>query len=90
MTKTSLREPRNSRVASTPSDLSLIDPVAVRCPKCDTDLGARLLVTLGSAWSAGKRPPAPEAYLACPSCRKAWVASLRLSSVPSAVEGRAA
>jgi hypothetical protein len=36
-------------------------------------------VTLESAWSASKRPASNEAYLVCPTCRKAWVAALWLS-----------
>lgn len=61
------------------SQPDLIGPVPVSCPKCDHDLGPQVRVTLQSAWSASKRPAPSEAYLVCPHCRKAWVASLRLS-----------
>ena len=57
----------------------VIDPVRISCPKCDTQLGHGIRVTLESAWSAGKRPALREAYLSCPNCRRAWVVTLQLS-----------
>ncbi len=90
MTTPSVTETRNHRVARIPSDADLIGPVCLSCPRCDTDLDYQLRVTLTSAWSASKRPPAPEAYVVCPSCRKAWIAGLWLSSAAYVAEGRAA
>lgn len=71
-------------------DADLIGPISVSCPLGDTSLDYQLRVILISSWSACKRPPAPEAYLICPNCRKAWVAGLWLSSAAYAAEGRAA
>jgi hypothetical protein len=68
----------------------VIGPVRISCPRCDTELGYGIRVTLESAWSASKRSPAAAAYLVCPSCHKAWVASLALSIAAFAVEGQAA
>lgn len=77
-------------VRSLPPSPDVIGPVRVSCPQCDAELGYGIRVTLESAWSASKRAPAAAAYLVCPSCRKAWVASLALSIAAFAVDGRAA
>jgi len=69
---------------------SVIGPVTITCPKCDTNLGPHVRVTLESAWSAAKRPASSEAYLVCPTCRKAWVAALWLSIAAFAVQEVAA
>ena len=78
------------RSVNTRPDVDLIGPAGISCPKCDASLDYQLRVTLTSAWSASKRPPAAEAYIVCPHCRKAWVAGLWLSTAAYAVDGRAA
>jgi hypothetical protein len=67
------------RFVNYPPQADVIGPVAVNCPTCDQDLGPQVRITLESSWAASKRPPAREAYLTCPHCRKAWIAALWLS-----------
>ena len=64
---------------SLPPRPDVIGPVRISCPRCDTELGHGIRVTLESAWTAAKRPASNEAYLVCPSCRTAWIAALWLS-----------
>jgi hypothetical protein len=54
-----------------------VQTVRLICPHCDCGLGRNVRVVLERTWSAGKRPAATEAYLACSQCRRAWVATLR-------------
>jgi len=75
---------------SPPPHADLMSPISVRCPKCDTDFGALLRVTLVLTWSACQCLPVPETHLVCLSCRKVWVAGLCLPTAAYAVEGRVA
>jgi hypothetical protein len=71
-------------------DTDVVGPVAVNCPRCSTPLGYALRITLETAHNASRRPSLPEAIIACPHCRKSFVAGLWLSIAAYAVDGRAA
>lgn len=85
MDSTSLQPAR-----SLPPAADLIGPVTVNCPRCDQPLGYQVRIVLESGWAASKHPPPSQAYLTCPSCRKAWVAALWLSIAAYAVSEVAA
>ena len=79
----------HARAYNTP-DVDVIGPIPVNCPQCDTALGRQIRITLESEWSASKRRGLPEALLACPGCRRLFVAALWLSIAAYAVDGQAA
>jgi hypothetical protein len=57
----------------------VIGPVRIFCPRCDTELGSQVRITLETARRAAKRPAPTEALLVCPDCRRLYVAALALS-----------
>ena len=71
-------------------DVDVIGPIAVNCPRCNTALGRQVRITLGSAHNVSTRRGLPEALLACPGCRRLFVAALWLSMTAYAVDEQAA